>query len=170
MRRSRTWLALALGSIAFLWAGWRWIDERRYRGELEQIDEEIASGRYRQARQRLVVQANRGRRSSRAAYQLGLCEEKLGRPEAALAAWASVEANSPLFLKATIARCWILIHSGRLARAEEELCRSPQPTGTDAAAYLQVYEHLLRLEGRISEARRSHHRVVAEGRRTPPAS
>ena len=162
MRRSRTWLALALGSIAFLWAGWRWIDQRRYRGELEQIDEEIASGRYRQARQRLVVQANRGARSSRAAYQLGLCEEKLGRPEAALAAWASVEANSPLFLKATIARCWILIHSGRLARAEEELCAAaaqgngcgPLPPGVRAPAPA----------GRPDfGGPRSDHRVVARG-------
>ena len=38
MRPSALLARAALGLVAFLWAGWRWIDERRYRSELEQIE------------------------------------------------------------------------------------------------------------------------------------
>src|SRR5262249_43560109 len=91
--------------------------------------------------------------SGEAANLLARCEEKLGHPEDALAAYSRIGHDSPLFLKAAVARGWILIHLGRLGLAEQVLSPLPRSPSSDGAQVLQVYEHLLRLELRNREAR-----------------
>jgi enediyne biosynthesis protein E4 len=153
MRRLSLWIVLLLGLVSILGGSWHWIDERGYRRELEQAEREMEAGRFRPARQRLAGLARTHRGSSAALYQLGRCEEKLGHLDAALAAWSSVSSDSPLFIKASVARAWLLIHSARLALAEEVLAPLPHVQGPDAQLVRQAYEHLLRLEGRTLEAR-----------------
>jgi enediyne biosynthesis protein E4 len=153
LRPSRSWPVVILGLIGLPWIAWRWIDERGYRAEVARAEKEIADRQPRQARQRLFELLRRRPGSSEAAYQLGRCEELLGRVEAALAAYSSVDSTSPPFLEASVARGWLLIHSGRLALAEEVLAPLPRPATPDGTKVRQAYEFLLRLQGRRREAR-----------------
>jgi hypothetical protein len=164
MRRSLFWIAVVPVLIAVLWGGWGWFDERRYRNEVARAEADMAGGRHRLARQRLVELTRTRPHASEAAFHLGECEDRLGHPEAALMAWSSIAADSPLFTKATVARAWLLIQSGRLALAEEVLESLPHLDGPDAPQVLQVHEHLLRLEGRIKEAREL---IIASWRGAP---
>ena len=146
-------IALFLGMVAAVWGGWCWFDLRRSRGEVEQAEKDMAAGRYRPARQRLSELTKRRPGFGEAAYQLGLCEQKLGHGAAALAAWSSVGPGSPSFVKASIGRARILVGTGRLTIAEEVLASLPAGSGPDADQILKLREYLLRLEGRTQEAR-----------------
>ena len=91
--------------------------------------------------------------SNEAAYQLGLCEENLGHLDSAMATWSSIAADSQFAIKASIARARLLMNAGRFALAEEVLSALPHDRGPDALAVRQSLELLMRIEGRIKEAR-----------------
>ena len=114
---------------------------------------EMSVGRYRPARQRLLDLTRRRPGAVEVPFQLGECEEKLGHPEAAIAAWSSIPADSPLYVKASASRAWLLLQSGRLGPAEDILSVLPRDSGPDGAQVRRAYEHLLRLEGRVHESR-----------------
>jgi enediyne biosynthesis protein E4 len=153
MRSIWLWSALGLGSIVVAWGGWYWVEEKRYGRELEQAEADLASGRIHVARQRLVGLMKMRPKSGEVAYQLGLCEEKLGHLEAAITAWSGVGPDSPVFIKASIGRVLTLMNSGRYSPAEELLATIPRTTGPYAAHVRQQIELLLRIEGRTEEAR-----------------
>ncbi len=169
MRSWRRRITLLLGLIAAAWGGWWWIEERRCRSEVEQAAREIEAGRLSRARQRLVEVTRRRPGLAEAVYHLGRCEEALNHPEAALAAWSSIPAKSPMFAKAAIERAWLLIQSGRLGPAEEVLAMVDRAAaaGDDARRARDAREYLLRLEGRAQEARGS---IVALWRGAPDPS
>src|SRR5262245_31396824 len=96
MRLSLSLIAVFLALIAILWGGWRWIEARNYREALTQAEREMAGGHHRLARQRLAELTRRRPQASEAVYHLGECEDRLGHPEAALAAWSSITPDSPL--------------------------------------------------------------------------
>ena len=153
MRRSVRWIACLLGLVAVSCGSWRWVDEWSYRDEARRALREMADGRYRLARQHLLDLTRRRPGVGEVPFQLGECEEKLGHPEAAMTAWSSIPAGSPLYIKASASRAWLLLQSGRLGPAEEILSVLPRDSGPDGAQVRNTYEHLLRLEGRILESR-----------------
>jgi enediyne biosynthesis protein E4 len=153
MRSTWIWIGCFAGVVAIVGGGWRWADEQRYQRELAVAEKEVAVGRYRPARDRLAELTKRRPGSSQAAYQLGLCEENLGHAEPALAAWSTVNADSPLYVKTSVARARLLMNIGKLTLAEEVLTTLPRDRGPDATEVGRVLEHLLRLEKRTHEAR-----------------
>jgi tetratricopeptide (TPR) repeat protein len=167
MRRLFAGVAVVLSLVAAVWGGWCWVEEQRYRSQVAQAEREMAGGRYRLARQHLADLVQRRPGSSEAAYQLGRCEEQLGQPDAALSSWSRIAADSPLYAKASLGRAWLLINSGRLAQAEAVLEAIPDDQGPDALPVRQAREHLLRLEGRVLEARAL---IIASWRGAPDPS
>jgi tetratricopeptide (TPR) repeat protein len=153
MRWMWLWIALGLGAIAAALGGFRWAETRRCQIELDQANREMASGLHHLARQRLADVAHRRPAWGEAAYQLGVCEQALGHPAAALAAWSLVQPDSSFAAKAVLARVRILTSTGRLSPAEALFRAVANDHGPDSVQLRQEHEHLLRLEGRIQEAR-----------------
>jgi enediyne biosynthesis protein E4 len=153
MRSLSFWLACLLGFVALASGGFFWLEEKRFRHEFARAEQDAAGGRYQLAQKRLARLTKQRPGSSEAAYQLGLCEDNLGNRRAAIAAWSTVTAGSPLFTKAAIGRTWVLINTGKLSLAENVLASLPRGGGPDAMQLRQAREHLLRLEGRTQEAR-----------------
>ncbi len=153
MRWKWLWLVLSLVAIAGVWGGLSWAETRRCERELDQAKGEMAGGLHHLARQRLADLAPRRPSWGEAAYLLGACEESLGHPQAAETAWSRVEADSPFAAKAVLGRVRILTNAGRLSPAEELLTSLADNHGPDALQVRQTHEHLLRLEGRVQEAR-----------------
>jgi tetratricopeptide (TPR) repeat protein len=153
MRWKWLWIVLSLGAIAAVWGGWSWAETRRCERELHQAKGEMAGGLYHLARQRLADLAPRRPAWGEPAYLLGVCEESLGHPQAAETAWSRVAPASPFAAKAVLGRVRILMHAGRFSPAEALLTSLGGRHGPDALEVRQTHEHLLRLEGRVQEAR-----------------
>ncbi len=153
MRWKWLWLVLSLVAIAAVWGGWSWAETRRCERDLDQARGEMAGGLYHLAHQRLADLAPRRPDWGEAAYLLGACEESLGHLQAAETAWSGVGADSPFAARAVLGRVRILMNAGRFAPAEELLTSLAGNHGPDALQIRQTHEHLLRLEGRVQEAR-----------------
>jgi tetratricopeptide (TPR) repeat protein len=152
--RSR-WLAggLLLTVAAAAWGGWSWSRIRADRAELEQARRDVAEGRPAIARRRLTDLVRRRPAWDEAHYQLGLCEEARGQPDAALAAWSHVSAASPWNRKSAIARARILTYVGRYADAETVLLAVPRGRDEESALARQALERLYQIQGRRREIR-----------------
>src|SRR5271166_5357302 len=94
MRRKR--LVMLVGLIALLaaWRTARAVDSWRYRASLEKVKARIASGSPAEARRLLVEATAQWPREGELQFLLGACEQALGRPAAAEAAWARVAPTS----------------------------------------------------------------------------
>jgi tetratricopeptide (TPR) repeat protein len=109
---------------------------------------------YESARRRLAGLSTWWSHHGEVDYLLGECEASLGRPDAALSAWAHVQPASPVFPTASLARGRALLSLGRLTEAETALAaaaRNPGPVGLKAR---WAWAQLLLWEGRGDEARR----------------
>jgi hypothetical protein len=147
------WVAVGIGLIAAVWAGLDMIEGQRLRRELLVAKSEMAGGRYRLARQRLS-ELDKGRiRSTEAMYQLGVCEEILGRTTAALDAWSRIPASDPWRTKAALGRARVLMNTGHFAAAETELLAIPRGRGTEWQQARQALLLLCHIEGRTSDVR-----------------
>ena len=153
MRSAWLWIGLSLLAIAIVGCLWYWVEQRNYWRELQQAQANLAGGRVHVARQELLGLKNRWLKSEQVNYDLGVCEEKLGHLDAALAVWSEIAADSPLFIKASVARAHTLINKGRYALAEELLTATPHKPGPFLGHLRREMEMLLRMEGRIREAR-----------------
>jgi len=153
MRALWLWIALLLGLAVAIWGGWSLDANRRFQRELDQAEKDMADGRYGLARQRFLGLRKGRPGSGEVAYQLGLCEEKLGHLDAAVAAWSGVATDSPLYGKAAVGRALTLMNMGRYSQAENLLATIPRDKGPYAAHVRYQIEVLLRIEGRIHEAR-----------------
>ena len=145
---------VSLFVVGAVWGGWYWFEEKRFQQTLLQAETDFTGGRYHLARQRLSVLTKQRPGSSEAAYQLGLCEEKLGHFDAALRVWSEVAPDSAFHVKASIGRVLVLMNSGRFSQAEELLASLPRGKGPYAAHLQQQFEDVLRTEGRMQECRR----------------
>ena len=111
--------------------------------------------RYAEALERLGRVAKAWPRDVEVAYLLGACEERLNRPEAAVAHWASIPISSTTGPKAALSRARILIHGlGRLKEAEQ-LLRTVRADASGSRASAQwLLSEVLVWEGRLDEVRR----------------
>jgi enediyne biosynthesis protein E4 len=157
MGSRRLWLGLFLVAGSALAAGYgavRVIDVRRLRTGLDQARQEMAAGQYRTARKRLAEFSRSHTGQGEVEYELGVCELKLGRPAAALAAWERIGQSSPYAAKAALQRATVVIETGRFTLAEEILDRAlVHSTGVDSLRLLQKLAMLCEIEGRTDEMR-----------------
>jgi enediyne biosynthesis protein E4 len=143
-------LAVAVALLAAVTASK--IQARRLRAELEQVQQSMAKGRAGVARKRLADLVERWPRNGEVLLLLGQCEQALGRPDQAIAAWALVPASDSKFVRAAESQGSLLINVGRYARAESVLF-SALESAPEADRYplLRTIARLLRLEGRYAE-------------------
>ena len=97
-------------------------------------------------------------------FLLGACEQALGRPDAALAAWSRVPTDSSFAGNAAMFRVRLLMKRDQFALAEELLPVALQASGQHAVEARETLVHLLNLEGRFAEVRA----LVQEGWDTYP--
>ena len=121
MSRSRYLVALAVVStgIGLAWVAWFLVGGWQVRDGLAKAKQQFDSGQYGPARDRLARLSTWWPRQAEVDYLLGECEARLGRPDAALAAWARVPPGSSLAVSATLARGRALVRlQGRFIEAE----------------------------------------------------
>jgi tetratricopeptide (TPR) repeat protein len=143
----------AAAIVATAWALWSWHLRQEIARELSSAERELAAGRPTAALKRLQPLAEANPNSSEVAYQVGLCEEKLGHLDRALIAWTSVGEQSPLYLKAAMGRALVWMNMGRYSEAEDVLTALPRDSGPFAGHVRHQLELLFRIEGRTQEAR-----------------
>ena len=106
MARSRFAVGIAIGLLAMVlgWLGWLMVGGWQVRAGLAWARGRMEVKQYAAARDRLARLSASWPRQGEVDYLLGECEASLGRPEAALAAWARVQPGSPAFALAVLAR------------------------------------------------------------------
>src|SRR5438045_1556568 len=140
-------MAVTVGLLAWGASAW-W-----YRSSLAEARRAVARGRFADARPRLARLVNWWPSGGEAELLLGVCEQELGRLDAALAAWARIPPTSPLAEEAALRRGEVEMDRGRLAVAEavfQTALGRPGPRGTEVRHDLV---QLLWRQGRIDEAR-----------------
>jgi tetratricopeptide (TPR) repeat protein len=166
------WLGLSLGVVVSLAAlgavAASKIQVRWLRAELERVRGAMASGRVGLARKSLAELAKRWPRNGEVLLLLGECEEALGRPDRALAAWARVPESDSNFGRAADSQGSLLVDLGRYAPAELLLFNALE-TASESARYplLRTIARLFRLEGRYVEVSEV---LVASWGRSPDPS
>src|SRR5262249_27962144 len=113
----------------------------------------IDSGAVAEARRLLAAAAAHWPGEGELCFLLGACEQALGRPDAAEAAWARVPADSPFAGHAAMLRVRLLMKRDRFAAAEELLPIALRASGQHAVEAREMLVHLLELEGRFEELR-----------------
>src|SRR5947209_8152506 len=101
----RRWLGVGLGAIAcaaVTWGALRLSSERRYQDELGRARRDMETGRYEAARGRLARLSAGWPGRAEVGYTLGVCEQELGRDDAALAAWSALPPRSPFAARAAL--------------------------------------------------------------------
>ncbi|QDV38641.1 FG-GAP-like repeat-containing protein [Tautonia plasticadhaerens] len=164
MRRRWAWVAallvvLGLGSAL-------WIDRearlRRFGGGLEEARSALLDGRHATARRRLADLVDRRPGHGEALYLLGLCEQLLGHPDRAEAAWARIPGGTPEAGLALLHWADVEQERGRLAAAEDRLRAALGIPGAHRPMARWSLVLLLRHEGRFDEARVVFRRGLAE--------
>jgi tetratricopeptide (TPR) repeat protein len=153
MRRRRLLVVLGIGLVSAAWGTARGVDSWRYRTNLEQAKARIASGSPADARRLLADSATRWPGKGEVEFLLGACEQALGRPEAAEAAWSRVPPASPYAGHAAMLRVRLLLKRDQLAAAEELLPVALRASGQHAIEARETLVALFRLEGRFAELR-----------------
>jgi tetratricopeptide (TPR) repeat protein len=153
MRRRGLIVLLCVGLVLAAWGTARGVDFWRYRSSIEQAKARIAAGSPADARQILAQAAARWPGRGEAEFLLGACEQALGRPEAAEAAWSRVPRISPFAGHAAMLRARFLVKHDRFAAAEELLPVALTAPGQHAIEARETLVVLLKLEGRFDELR-----------------
>ena len=89
-------LLLLLGASALGWGAIRGWEAWHYHDELARAERDVASGKYAEARERLIPLSRRWPGRAELEFRLGICEASLGHVEPALEAWGRVPAGSVL--------------------------------------------------------------------------
>ena len=154
-RRKRLWTGLVfvlMGTALLAWMAARTMHARRLHAELEQVQQAIAKGQTRAARNNLIELAKSWPRQGEVLLRLGECEQALGRPDRALAAWEQVPPSDREYVKAAESRGHLLIDQGRYASAESLLLKALGETPeVNRYPLLLTLARVLRLEGRYPE-------------------
>ena len=164
MRRRRLFVLLGAAAILAAWGTARGIDSWRYRASLEQAKARIASRSPAEARRLLAESAARWPGEGEVEFLLGACEQALGSPQAAEAAWSRVPPYSPFAGHAAMLRVRLLMKRDRFAEAEELLPAALRASGQHAIEARETLVELFKLEGRFQEVRA----LVQEGWDTYP--
>ncbi len=148
-----TGLVLLVGGL--LWFAWRWLEVRWYREAMAEIQQDMEKGLNAVAARKL--EGVRGWRpdSDEAAYLLGICEQALGRPEAADRAWAQVAPGSSFATRAILGRLELEVERGQLSEAETLIKTAMDDPRIDATGLPLFLGPALCLQGRVGEALRS---------------
>ena len=149
-------IALALGLISFIavWGAWSSYNQRRCRELLARARDEMSQNRWGPARATLIEVLNRRPGWDEALYELGVCEQARGRPRAAADFWDKVPSSSPLEGWIEVRRSRIEMDRGRFDACEALLRSAANRVGTHRAEARWGLVLLLRLEGRLEEAKR----------------
>jgi enediyne biosynthesis protein E4 len=151
----RRWLLAVLG-IATALAAWgtaRGVDSWQYRAKLAQAKARIAAGSPAEACRLLADAVVRWPGEGEVAFLLGACEQALGRPDSALAAWSRVPSDSPFAGHAAMLRVRLLLKRDQFAAAEALLPAALRASGQHALEARETLVVLFRLEGRFAELR-----------------
>src|SRR6516162_10061562 len=125
MLTRRFWVVSGLVGAAATVLGVGWTATACWhRSVLEQADQEMAAGRFSEARRRLSGLPTRWMTPDEVNYRLGLCEGSLGHDEAALEAWGRLPAESPLAEAAAVNSAAVEMNRGRFGAAEPILMRA----------------------------------------------
>jgi tetratricopeptide (TPR) repeat protein len=152
--RGRRLLILAFGLVALALAAVGVTSSWRYQGELAQARHEMDDRQFRAARTRLTAVQGSVFGRGEAEYRLGICEESLGNPARARAAWLRVPANSAYAGFAELGRAQLAMRSGNLTTAEELLKAALERPGGHRQAARHRLVSILRPQGRPDEIRR----------------
>ncbi|MGO9921010.1 MAG: FG-GAP-like repeat-containing protein [Isosphaeraceae bacterium] len=165
MVRSRIAAGIAIGLLAMVlaWSGWLLAGGLQVRAGLAWAKGRMEVQQYAAARDRLARLSAWWPRQGEVEYLLGECEASLGRPEAALSAWARVPAGSPALALAVLARGRALLSLGRLTAAETALVAAARGAGTVGLKARWSWAQLLLWEGRGDEARRLFEEIARIG-------
>ncbi len=165
MARSRFAVGIAIGLLAMVlgWLGWLMVGGWQVRAGLAWARGRMEVKQYAAARDRLARLSASWPRQGEVDYLLGECEASLGRPEAALAAWARVQPGSPAFALAVLARGRALLSLGRLTEAETALVAAARGAGVVGVKARWSWAQLLLWEGRSDEARRLFEEIARIG-------
>jgi enediyne biosynthesis protein E4 len=163
---SRRWLLVILGValVLAIWGTARVVDSWRYRASLERAKARIAARLPHEARRLLTEAAARWPGEGEARFLLGACEQALGRPDAAEAAWSSVPTASPFAVHAAMFRGRLFMKRDRFAAAEDVLPTALRAAGESAIEAREDLVRLFNLQGRFNEVRS----LVQEGWDTYP--
>jgi thioredoxin-like negative regulator of GroEL len=144
-------LGLALG-VPAVWVYDSWASHAELQGALRAA----ADGRFAEARPVLARRVARDPTLARgrAAFALGICEEGLGNPQAAAAAWALVPDGTPESARAALLRARIALADHRYAEAEPLLRRALRVPGAAGVEARQSLALILKYQGRLDEVRR----------------
>jgi thioredoxin-like negative regulator of GroEL len=151
----RRWL-FAVAAIAMAMATWgttRVVDSWRVRSILERAKKRLDARSVVEARRLLADAAARWPGEGEVQFLLGACEQALGRPDAADAAWSRVPADSPFAGHAALLRVRLFLKRDRFAAAEELLPAAIRASGQHAIEARETLVALLKLEGRFDELR-----------------
>jgi tetratricopeptide (TPR) repeat protein len=151
----RRWLLVVAGiaAAAAAWGTARAVDSWRVRSVLEQAKRRLDARSPAEARRLLADAAARWPGEGEVEFLLGACEQALGRPDAAEAAWSRVPADSPFAGHAAMLRVRQLLKRDRFAAAEELLPAALRASGDHAIEAREALVVLLKLEGRFDELR-----------------
>src|SRR5579883_32861 len=121
MRRRRRLGFIGIALALAAWGTARAVDSWRIRSVLEEAKRRLDARAPAEARRLLADAAARWPAEGEIAFLLGACEQALGRPGAAEAAWSRVPADSPFAGHAAMLHARLLLRRDRLAAAEERL-------------------------------------------------
>jgi tetratricopeptide (TPR) repeat protein len=150
-----SWLLRAAILALFFW-GVSWtLAERRYWSGLTKAKADIDARRFEAAGQWLAAQAAWRLKRPEASFLVGVCEDTVGRQEAALKAWARVPLASRWGPEAAIARARTLVGDlGRFAEAETVLAAAVAANDPRTVGHRYLLTQLYYWEGRLDEMRR----------------
>ena len=135
------------------------------RGSLDQAGREMQAGDYAKAASRLRAIRRWPASGPETAFRLGVCESRLGRPDAAIAAWSVVPEESPFWGPAVQERARISIESlGALREAERLLARLKDRKDPVSAESDWMLAELWIWQGRLGEVRRVFEGLFAKTR------
>jgi tetratricopeptide (TPR) repeat protein len=143
-------LALAAAVCAFVWKSW---SDQQARAGLEHAQKDLAAGRYFIARKQLDLLSRNHPGHASIHFHLGVAARAIGDIPQALAAWEKVPESHALGGWALQHRAEGLTQLGRFTQAEELLRKAIAHGGSQIHSARWDLVKLLRLEGRIDEAR-----------------
>jgi tetratricopeptide (TPR) repeat protein len=150
----RIGLALGLIGVVAAWVLSSAQDQRQCRRLLARARDEMSHNRWGAARAALTEVLSLRPGWDEANYELGVCEQARGRLRAAVEAWERVPVASPLTGWIEVRRSRLEMDQGRFEACEALLRSAASRPGEHRAEARWGLVLLLRLEGRLEEAKR----------------